>query len=57
MAFEVNSVPLSDTIMPGLPRRLINAVSSLATRRPDIEVSGIAARHSHESWSAIFAAR
>ena len=25
MAFEVNSVPLSDTIMPGLPRRLINA--------------------------------
>src|ERR1700722_19735780 len=45
MAFEVNSVPLSETIMPGLPRRLINAVSSRATRRPEIEVSGIAARH------------
>src|ERR1700722_14659624 len=35
MAFEVNSVPLSETIMPGLPRRLINAVSSRAPRRPD----------------------
>src|SRR5277367_570556 len=34
MAFEVNSVPLSETMMPGLPRRLINAVSSRATRRP-----------------------
>src|SRR5271156_3051276 len=45
-AFEVNSVPLSETIMPGLPRRSINAVSSGATRRPEIEVSGIAARHS-----------
>lgn len=44
MAFEVNAVPLSETIMPGLPRRLISAVSSRATRRPEIEVSGIAAR-------------
>ena len=40
MAFEVNSVPLSETIMPGLPRRLINAVSSRATRRPKIEGQG-----------------
>jgi hypothetical protein len=38
-AFEVNSVPLSETIMRGLPRRLINAVSSRATRRPEIDVS------------------
>lgn len=30
--------------MPGRPRRLISAVSSRATRRPEIEVSGIAAR-------------
>src|SRR4029077_7703930 len=41
IAFEVNSVPLSETIMPGLPRRSINAVSSRATLRPEIEVSGI----------------
>jgi hypothetical protein len=45
MAFDVNSVPLSETIMPGFPRRLISAVSSRATRRPEIDVSGIAARH------------
>jgi hypothetical protein len=25
MAFEVNSVPLSETIIPGLPRRSISA--------------------------------
>jgi hypothetical protein len=29
MAFDVNSVPLSETIMPGLPRRLINAVGTV----------------------------
>jgi hypothetical protein len=46
MALQVNSVPLSETIMPGLPRRAISAVSSRATRRPGIEVSGIAAEHS-----------
>src|ERR1700733_14179055 len=57
MAFEVNSVPLSDTIIPGLPRRLINAVSSRATRRPEIEVSGIAARHSRVTSSTMFRMR
>ena len=57
MAFEVNSVPLSETIMPGLPRRLINAVSSRATRRPEIEVSGIAARHSRVTSSTMFRMR
>lgn len=46
MAFEVSSVPLSETIIPGLPRRSISVVSSRATRRPEIVVSGIAARHS-----------
>jgi hypothetical protein len=43
---EVNSVPLSLTIMPGRPRRATSAASSRATRRPEIEVSGIAAKHS-----------
>src|SRR5271166_6819781 len=46
MAFEVNSVPLSETIMPGLPRLSTSADSSRATRRPEIEASGMAARHS-----------
>ena len=53
MAFEVNSVPLSETIMPGLPRRLINAVSSRATRRPEIDVSGIAAKQSRVTSSTM----
>lgn len=51
MAFEVNSVPWSETIMLGLPRWAINSVSSRATRRPEIEVSGIAARHSRVTSS------
>jgi hypothetical protein len=46
MALQVNSVPWSDTIIPGLPRRSTIAVSSRATRRPEIDVSGIAPRHS-----------
>jgi hypothetical protein len=57
MALEVNSVPLSETIMPGLPRRSISAVSSRATRRPEIEVSGIAARHSRVTSSTMFRMR
>jgi hypothetical protein len=40
MALQVNSVPLSETIEPGLPRRATIAASSRATRRPEIEVSG-----------------
>ena len=44
MALLVSSVPLSLTIMPGLPRRSIRAVSSRATRRPEIEVSGMRLR-------------
>jgi hypothetical protein len=54
MAFEVNPIPLSDTIMPGLPRRSIKTVSSRATRRPGIEVSGIAAKHSRITSSTMF---
>src|SRR5215210_4729554 len=57
MAFEVNSVPLSETIIPGLPRRAINGVSSRATRLPEIEVSGIAARHSRVTSSTMFRIR
>jgi hypothetical protein len=39
IALQVNSVPLSETIEPGLPRRASIAVSSRATRRPEIDVS------------------
>ena len=46
IAFEENSVPWSETIRLGLPRRRITSASSRATRRPEIEVSGISARHS-----------
>ena len=42
-AFEVNSIPLSETIILGLPRASMSAVSSRATRLPEIEVLGIAA--------------
>jgi putative transposase len=56
-AWQVNSVPLSKTIMPGLPRRSISTVSSRATRRPGIEVSGIAARHSRVTSSTMFRIR
>ena len=43
-AFDVNSVSLSETIIHGSPCRSINEVRSRATRRPEMEVSGIAAR-------------
>jgi hypothetical protein len=43
MAVDVSSVPLSETIIPGFLRRSIRADCSRATRRPDIEVPGIAA--------------
>jgi hypothetical protein len=39
-------VPWSLTMRPGLPRRSTKAVSSRATRRPEIDVSTTAARHS-----------
>jgi hypothetical protein len=45
IASDVSSAPLSETIIPGFPRRSIRAVSSRAARRPEIDVSGIAARH------------
>jgi hypothetical protein len=45
MGLQVNSVPLPETI-ERLPRRATVAASSRATRRPEIEVSGIAPRHS-----------
>jgi hypothetical protein len=57
MALEVNSVPLSDTITPGLPRRSTSIVNSRATRRPEIEVSGIAAKHSRVTSSTMFRIR
>jgi len=45
IAFEVNTVRYSETIRPSLPRRAISSVSSRATRQPEIEVSGSAARN------------
>src|SRR5665213_2481658 len=38
MAFDVNSVPWSETIICGLPRVSISVVSSRATRRPESEL-------------------
>ena len=44
MAWDVNSVPLSLTIMRGLPYRSTRAVSPRATRPPDNDVSATNAR-------------
>ncbi len=57
MAFKVNSVPWSLKIISGLPRRAMMASSSRATRRPEIDVSGIAARHSFVTSSMTFRMR
>jgi hypothetical protein len=57
MAFEVNSVPLSVTIICGLPRLPMSTVNSRATRLPEIEVSGIAARHSRVTSSTMLRMR
>jgi len=46
MACEVSSVPLSLTMISGFPRAATMASSSRATRRPEIDVSTISARHS-----------
>lgn len=53
----MNSAPLSLTIMPGLPRRAINARISRTARFPDGEVSGMAARHSLVTSSMIVSTR
>jgi len=44
---------ISQATHEALPRRPINAVSSRATRRPGIEVSGIAASHSRVTSSTL----
>ena len=49
MACEVSSVLLLDTIIPSLPRNLIKAVLSWATRMPRIETLEVAVRHSRVS--------
>ncbi len=41
MALEVSSVPLSETIIPGLPRRSMIANNSRATHLPEIEVPAL----------------
>ena len=53
IALLVSSVPLSETQLLGRPRRAITASSSLATRAPDNEVSGISARLSRVKSSQI----
>lgn len=45
------------TIIPGLPRCPISSVSSRTMRRPEIEVSGTAARHSLVSSSTTLSTR
>lgn len=55
--FEVGSVPLSRTIMPGVPRMAINSLSSLTTCVPEIEASGTAATHSRVTSSTILSTR
>lgn len=57
MALQVSLVPLSETIRPGLPRRATTVVSSRATRRPEIDVSGMAPRHSLVTSSTILRMR
>ena len=42
----VSSVPLSETIVAGLPRTAMMASSSRITRKPEREKSGTLARHS-----------
>jgi hypothetical protein len=51
LALAVNSVSLSDTIMPSFPRHRTSIVNSRAPRRPEIEVSGIAAKPSRVTSS------
>ncbi|MGX1350487.1 hypothetical protein AB7M49_004063 [Bradyrhizobium elkanii] len=57
MALQVNSVPLSETIELGLPRHATIVVSSRATRRPKIEMSGMAPRHSLVTSSTMWRTR
>jgi hypothetical protein len=57
MALQVNSVPLSETIEPGLPRLSTIVVSSRATSRPEIDVSGTAPRHSFVTSSTMLRTR
>lgn len=53
----ISTSPLPVTIIPGCPRRSIRAVSSHATRRPEIGVSGIAARRSRVTSSTTLSRR
>lgn len=57
IALPVSSVPLPDTIMPGLPRRAIGRPRSRATRCREIDVSGSAARQSRVASSTTFRMR
>jgi hypothetical protein len=43
---DVSSVPLSETIVAGLPRQAMTASSSRTTRVPESDVTAMRARHS-----------
>jgi hypothetical protein len=45
ITFEVNSVPWSETIRPGLPRQAMSASSSRGTRRPEIGLEAYGSAH------------
>ena len=51
MAFAVGSIPLSPTIMLGLPHFAMRLLSLRTARLPEIDVSGTAARQSKVTWS------
>src|SRR6476660_8774561 len=53
MALLVSSLPLSLTIIFGLPRLTMRRSSSRATRKPESEVSATSARHSRVQSSTI----
>ncbi len=57
IAFAVSLSPLSETVMPGLPRRSISAASSRATRRPEIDGPGMAVRPSRVMSATPFSIR
>jgi hypothetical protein len=57
MALLVNSLPLSETIIVGLPWWAISRSNSRATRTPDSEVSAMSARFSRVQLSTIASIR
>jgi hypothetical protein len=53
IAFEVTSVPLSETVIRSFPRHAVIVVSSRARRLPEIDVSGTEQRPTPHSTASI----